>query len=99
MATVEEVRESLKTCFDPEIPVNIVDLGLVYGIEEQEGNVKVSMTLTSQHCPAAKSIPEDAKVKISALSGVKSVDIQIVWDPPWGPDKMSAEAKSRLGIE
>ena len=99
----EEVWTQLKTCFDPEIPVNIVDLGLIYGLEvnpEPEGGsrVEVKMTLTAQGCGMGDSIAADAQSKIGRIPGVSSADVQVVWDPPWTPDRISAEGKTVLGI-
>jgi probable FeS assembly SUF system protein SufT len=99
----DEVWAQLKTCFDPEIPVNIVDLGLIYELDvaphEEGGNkVEVKMTLTAQGCGMGDSIAADAQHKIERLTGVKSAEVQVVWDPPWTPEKMSAEGKELLGI-
>ena len=100
-ATVIEAQvvEALKTCFDPEIPVDIYELGLVYGIEvDASGGVTVTMTLTSPACPAAQSIPEEVGTKLRAIPGVSDVHVVIVWDPPWDPSKMSEAAKLQLGM-
>ena len=99
----DEVWAQLKTCFDPEIPVNIVDLGLIYELEvgpptDSGSRVDVKMTLTAQGCGMGDSIAADARQKIEGLSGVEAADVQIVWDPPWTPALMSEEAKTRLGI-
>ena len=98
-----EIWARLKTCFDPEIPVNIVDLGLVYGmtvapLPEGGNRVDVQMTLTAQGCGMGPSIAADAKSKIQEIPGVADADVQVVWDPPWTPDKMSEQGKSVLGI-
>ena len=90
--------EQIKTCFDPEIPVNIYELGLIYEVHEVEGNVKVVMTLTSPNCPAAESLPSEVKSKIETLEGVKEVDVQITFDPAWDKEMMSEEAKLELGF-
>lgn len=92
------ITEVLKTCFDPEIPVNIVDLGLIYGIEIKNGNVSIRMTLTVPSCPLSSFINEDIQRKVSAIKGVKKVDIEVIWDPPWSPDRMSKDARQVLGI-
>jgi len=92
------VLEVLKTCFDPEIPVNIVDLGLIYGIEIKNGNVSIRMTLTALGCPLSSFINEDIQRKVSAIKGVKKVSINVVWDPPWSADRMSKEAREMLGV-
>ena len=98
-----EIWERLKTCFDPEIPVNIVDLGLIYDMTvstlEAGGNhVAVQMTLTAQGCGMGDSIASDAQHKIQRIPQVTSAAVQVVWDPPWTPDKMSPEGKAKLGI-
>jgi len=96
--TKEQVMKVLKTCYDPEIPINIVDLGLIYGIKINGGNVSIKMTLTSHMCPLAGFIAENVKEKIQSLAGVKKVDVEIVWKPQWSPEKMSKEARKNLGI-
>lgn len=89
----------LKTCFDPEIPVDIWELGLIYGIKiDDEGNVYLKMTLTSPHCPVAGSLPPEVKEKVKSVKGVKDVYLDLVWEPPWSMDKMSEEAKLELGF-
>jgi len=99
MVTKEEVLEVLKTIFDPEIPVNIVDLGLVYNIDINSDNiVTIQMTLTSVGCPLHLTIQRDIEEKIKTISEVNEVKIDLVWDPPWTPARMSAEAKAQLGF-
>ncbi len=97
------VWEALAGCYDPEIPVNIVDLGLIYDLqisgEEEARKVAVKMTLTAQGCGMGPVIAEDAKTRIEALSNVNEVSVDIVWDPPWNPKMMSAEGKKILGLE
>jgi FeS assembly SUF system protein len=94
-----EVLEALRTCFDPEIPVNIYELGLVYNINVEEGGaVIITMTLTSPHCPAVQSLPAEIEEKVKAVSGVTDVKIDLVWDPPWDPSKMSEAARLQLGM-
>jgi probable FeS assembly SUF system protein SufT len=98
------VWEQLKTCFDPEIPVNIVDLGLVYGMEikdQGDGNhkVEVKMTLTAQGCGMGASIAFDARQKLMGLPGVSEADVDLVWDPPWNPQMISPEGRERLGLD
>lgn len=100
----EQVWGQLKTCYDPEIPVNIVELGLIYGCEviplTQGGyKVGVKMTLTAQGCGMGQSIAQDAKRKIENLSGVKECEVEVVWDPPWNPSMMSSTAKHQLRLE
>jgi probable FeS assembly SUF system protein SufT len=98
------VWEQLKTCYDPEIPVNIVDLGLVYGMEVKDADdgtkkVEVKMTLTAQGCGMGASIATDARHKIMTLPGVSEADVDLVWDPPWTPQMISPEGRERLGID
>jgi FeS assembly SUF system protein len=95
----EQVIGQLRTVFDPEIPVNIYELGLVYKIDvDADGNVKVEMTLTSPACPSAAEIPLDVRRKVESIEGVKSVDVEIVWDPPWTMEFMSEAARVQLGF-
>ncbi|HKD99612.1 MAG TPA: putative Fe-S cluster assembly protein SufT [Planctomycetota bacterium] len=97
------VLEQLRTCYDPEIPVNIVDLGLVYEVRVAprgggRHRVDVKMTLTAPGCGMGASIASEAKQKILGLAGVEDADVQVVWDPPWNPSKISEEGKQKLGI-
>lgn len=98
--TREDVREGLKTVYDPEIGVNIVDLGLVYDcdVEEELGNVLVTMTLTSLGCPLGPVIVQEVQTALKDFEGVGEVDVKLVWSPPWSPALMSEEAKDELGI-
>ncbi|MGH7887406.1 MAG: metal-sulfur cluster assembly factor [Candidatus Binatia bacterium] len=98
MVTKEQVYEALHECYDPEIPVNIVDLGLVYGVEVTDDKVAVIMTLTAPGCGMGTMIAEDAKQKIMAIDGVGDATVDLVWDPPWNPSMIAEEAKQRLGI-
>jgi metal-sulfur cluster biosynthetic enzyme len=98
MVTEKDVLEALKGCHDPEIPVSIVDLGLVYGIDISNGEVHVKMTLTDPGCPMHSEISEDARSRIEALEGVEKAEIEIVWEPLWTPERMSPEAKKKLGM-
>ena len=94
-----KVIEALQTCYDPEIPVNIYELGLVYGIEiSDSGDVRILMTLTAPSCPVAASLPLQIESKVSAIEGVKSAQVELVWDPPWNPGRMSESAKLQLGM-
>ncbi|HWO42895.1 MAG TPA: SUF system Fe-S cluster assembly protein [Candidatus Eisenbacteria bacterium] len=94
-----EIIEALRTCFDPEIPVNIYDLGLVYAVQvDDTGAVTIQMTLTSPHCPAVQSLPAEVESKVRALPHVTDVKIDLVWDPPWDPSKMSEAARLQLGM-
>jgi FeS assembly SUF system protein len=95
-----DVIAALCTCFDPEIPVNIYELGLIYDIEiAPTGSIAIRMTLTSPMCPAAGSLPGDVQRKVQALPKVTSVKVDVVWDPPWDKDRMSEAAKLQLGID
>lgn len=95
----DKVVEVLKTCFDPEIPVNIYELGLIYGIEtDPENKVHIRMTLTSPMCPVAGSLPPEVETKVKAVPGVAEAKVEVVWDPPWTPEKMSEAAKLQLGM-
>jgi probable FeS assembly SUF system protein SufT len=98
----EKVWEVLKTCYDPEIPVNIVDLGLIYSLKldpsDKGTNVAVAMTLTAPGCGMGPVIAREAQQKILGLSGVADADVQVVWEPAWSPDKISEEGKKKLGM-
>lgn len=93
------VIDALKEIYDPEIPVNIYDLGLIYGVEVAEDNhVVVNMTLTTPHCPVAESMPAEVELRVGAVPGVGLVDVNLVWDPPWSPANMTDEARLELGM-
>lgn len=95
----EGVIDALKEIFDPEIPVNIYDLGLIYGVDVTgDGHAVVTMTLTTPHCPVAESMPAEVELRVGAVPGVGDVEVNLVWDPPWDPQKMSDEAKLELGM-
>ena len=94
----EAVIAALKDIFDPEIPVNIYDLGLIYGVEVDEGHVHVNMTLTTPHCPVAETMPTEVELRVGSVPGVGVVDVNLVWDPPWDPGKMTDEARLELGM-
>jgi metal-sulfur cluster biosynthetic enzyme len=98
MVTKEQVYEVLHECFDPEIPVNIVDLGLVYDVQVEGEKVAVKMTLTAPGCGMGAMIANDARAKILALDEVVDATVDLVWDPPWDPSRISEEAKQKLGI-
>jgi FeS assembly SUF system protein len=94
-----EILKALKTIYDPEIPVNIYDLGLIYEIDVDESdNVNIKMTLTAPNCPVADSLPIEVKEKVQTIEGVNQVNLTLVFDPAWGPDMMSEEAKLELGF-
>lgn len=93
------VIDAIKTCYDPEIPVNIWELGLVYNVAvAPDGRVDVAMTLTSPNCPAATSLPPEVEGKVKGVPGVTGARVEVVWDPPWTPEKMSEAAKLELGM-
>lgn len=95
----ERVEAALRTVFDPEIPVNIYDLGLIYGIEAgDEGAVVVTMTLTAPNCPAAGALPGEVEDKVQAVEGVTDARVRLVWDPPWDRSRMSEAAQLQLGL-
>jgi FeS assembly SUF system protein len=95
----EGVIEALKDIYDPEIPVNIYELGLIYGVEvTEDGHAAVTMTLTTPHCPVAESMPAEVELRVSAVPGIATCDVNLVWDPPWDPGKMSDEARLELGM-
>ena len=99
MSTVNEdqVRDSLKQCMDPEVPLSIVDMGLIYGIDVTDNNdVNIKMTMTTKGCPLHETMVDDVKRYAKKVSGVNNVDVEIVWDPPWTMDKMSDEAKAKM---
>ena len=93
------VIEVLKSCYDPEVPVNIYEMGLIYNIDIEPNNVvKIRMTLTSPACPVAGSLPPEVETKVKAISGVTAAQVEVVWDPPWTPQMMSEAAKLQLGM-
>jgi FeS assembly SUF system protein len=95
----DRVIDALRTCFDPEIPVNIYELGLIYGVTvEPSGHVGIRMTLTSPHCPVAASLPMEVEDKVRVLPGVTAAKVEITWDPPWDPSLMSEAARLQLGM-
>ena len=98
-ALYESVVDALKEIFDPEIPVNIYDLGLIYGVDvSPEADVVVTMTLTTPHCPVAESMPAEVELRVSSVPGVRDAEVNLVWDPAWDPAKMSDEARLELGM-
>ena len=98
MVNESEVLEALKDCFDPEIPVNIVDLGLVYDVDIVDKSVIITMTLTGQGCPMSAQISSDVTGRLRALEGVEQADVNIVWDPAWNPTMMSDAAREKMGF-
>ena len=97
MVSKEEILEKLKSVEDPEIGVNVVDLGLIYELEVNDGDVRIKMTLTTIGCPLAYWLLGKVKEAVESIPGVKNVDIYLTFDPPWNPDMMSEEAKKKLG--
>jgi metal-sulfur cluster biosynthetic enzyme len=98
MVTKEEIMNTLKQCYDPEIPVNVVDLGFIYNVDIQGDTVNVDMTLTAPGCPMHSLIARDVKQKLESRDDVSEANVTIVWDPPWNPSMMSEEAKKKLGM-
>jgi metal-sulfur cluster biosynthetic enzyme len=103
-ATQDDVLSALKQCYDPEIPVNIVDLGLIYDVrfqaaENDQQDVTVDMTLTSPGCPAHVQIGEQVKSRLEQLPGIRTASVNVVWEPAWTPERLSADARKQLGIE
>ena len=102
--TEQDVMSALKSCYDPEIPVNIVDLGLIYSVKfdpapEDKQDVSVDMTLTAQGCPEHVNISMQVKSRIEQLPGIRNVAVNVVWTPPWTPERLSPDARKQLGIE
>jgi FeS assembly SUF system protein len=97
--TEEQVIEAIRTCYDPEIPVNIHEMGLIYGIAiGLAGGVEIKMTLTSPNCPSAASLPLEVEAKVKRIPGVAAVRVEVVWDPIWDPSMMSEAARLQLGM-
>ncbi len=99
MPTTEEVYDQLKQVFDPEIPVNIVDLGLIYDVKVEDPKVLITMTLTSQSCPEARTIPDVMRRRCNSLEGIDETDIEIVFEPAWTPHLLSDEGRKALGMD
>lgn len=98
MPTAEDVYSELRQVYDPEIPVNIVDLGLIYEVDVKDKACNIRMTLTAQACPEARNIPEQVKRRVSTLEGLDSCEVEIVWEPAWTPQRISAEGRRILGL-
>jgi FeS assembly SUF system protein len=94
----QAVIDALKEIFDPEIPVNIYDLGLIYGVEVNEGQALITMTLTTPHCPVAESMPSEVEMRAASVPGILDAEVTLVWDPPWSPENMTDEARLELGM-
>jgi metal-sulfur cluster biosynthetic enzyme len=97
MLNREQIDDVLKNCYDPEIPVNVLDLGLIYDVSWDEEKIDVKMTLTAPGCGMGPLIAEDVRTKLLALPGIKDAKVHLVFDPPWTPDRMSDDAKKALG--
>jgi FeS assembly SUF system protein len=102
-ATNEELRDSvidaLKSVYDPEIPVDIYELGLIYNVAiSEDGDATIAMTLTTPHCPVAESLPQEVELRVLSVPGIRDAVVNLVWDPPWDPSKMSDEARLELGM-
>ena len=93
------VIDALKEIYDPEIPVIIYDLGLIYGVEvDGEADATITMTLTTPHCPVAETMPGEVELRAASVPGIRDAEVELVWDPPWSPEKMSDEARLELGM-
>jgi len=102
--TEQDVMSALKSCYDPEIPVNIVDLGLIYGVNfapaaDDKQDVTIDMTLTAQGCPEHVNISAQVKSRLEQLPGIRDAHVNVVWTPPWTPERLSPDARKQLGIE
>ncbi|TDB83017.1 DUF59 domain-containing protein [Actinomadura sp. KC216] len=97
--TRESVLETLRDCYDPEIPVNVVDLGLVHDVRVTAGRVRVLMTLTSRFCPMAEHMANEVRERLVALDGVAGAEVELVWDPPWTPARMTDAGRRELGMK
>ncbi len=94
-----DVVEALKSIYDPEIPVDIYELGLIYDVEiSEDGDAVITMTLTTPHCPVAESLPNEVELRVLSVPGIRDAVVNLVWDPPWDPSKMSDEARLELGM-
>jgi FeS assembly SUF system protein len=95
----EAIVQALKSIYDPEIPVDIYELGLIYDIEiSEDGDAVVTMTLTTPHCPVAESLPNEVELRVLGVPGVRDAEVKLVWDPPWDPSRMTDEARLELGM-
>ncbi len=99
MPTPEEITDELREVFDPEIPVNIIDLGLVYDVQVADKTCNITMSLTSEHCPEAQNIPARMRQRVNAMDGIDETEIEIVWEPAWTPQRISPEGRKILGID
>ena len=99
MTLRDQVIEQIRLCFDPEIPVNIYDLGLVYEVRVKKPKVEIEMTFTSESCPSAREIPQDIRRRVCSLDAIEECNFEIVWEPEWHPRMISEEAREELGID
>jgi len=99
MITVQQIKKILRECYDPEIPLNVLDLGLIYDIRINDKRIEIDMTLTSPGCPMQALISRGIEEKLRKLEGVEEAKVKVVWDPPWTPEKISEEGKKILGLE
>ena len=97
--TMDEVYEALREVYDPEIPINVVDLGLIYDVKLDEGNVDIKMTLTFAGCGMGPYIAQQAEWRLAELEGVEDINVELVFDPPWSPDQITEEGKKQLGLD
>ena len=98
MELKEKIIDEIKKIYDPELPVNIYDLGLIYDVQVNEKKAKIKMTLTTPNCPVAESLPKEVKEGAMQVEGIENVDLELVWDPPWSKDMMSDAAKLELNL-
>lgn len=98
MVEREKIIAALRDCYDPEIPINIVDLGLIYGVEIEGGKVKVKMTLTTQGCPLYDSIAEEVRSRLLKVEGIDDAEVELIWEPPWKIERMSPEGRKELNL-
>jgi FeS assembly SUF system protein len=97
MVSKDAVMEALQQVYDPEIPINVVDLGLVYDVEIEDDNVHIKMSMTTPGCPLHGLMTSEAKMRVQSIEGVNEADVELVWDPPWSPERMSTVAREKLG--
>jgi metal-sulfur cluster biosynthetic enzyme len=98
MISKEDVMRVLRECFDPEIGISVVDLGLIYDVKVDKDKIYIKMTLTTPGCPMHSYMTQDVQNKVKSIKGVKDVKVELVWDPPWSPDRMSKEVRKKLGL-
>ena len=99
MVTKEDVMKTLRECYDPEIGISLVDLGLIYDVKVDKDKVHIKMTLTTPGCPMHSFMVQDVREKVKQIKGVKDVQVELIWDPPWTPDRMSEEVKEKVGFK